>query len=448
MGIIATVGLLISSAVALGTQTLPDTTAYDTNPGHLWNQLNATLFARVAPEGTTYGLDELDILYWAGTEHLLTEPSHSAAIHVLDRFIRGHGERLIRDPFKRCLLQHDLWELFDWAASPGHTDYPAQRDALEDRLAIIIRRLALSDAQIAALPDNYAAAAPHPDLPRGLLTPDGEWVTARSRDSTFGYLASDHTQAFNGHSVFLVMVRLPQGRQQTVDYLNSLRDFAGPLVYAREEMNHLHYLEINPDVPQFPVGTEWALVRRMCVIDSQGHIYPTSLIESIQLRRYDAIEALRVNFDGSDLTGGKPAQQMLEFNMDRLHQGALKALSPGELDFQFVHFRSQGGDPFERPFRNVDRTPNPTAIRSPTLATCYQCHTPAGILSVASFNQARFSPQAVQRLQAAEPPLPGAQSYTPPSNAQLEAEATVRWKYRQFDWGLLQGLWRRAAVPR
>lgn len=448
MGIIATVGLLISSAVALGTQTVPDTTAYDTNPRHLWNQLNATLFARVAPEGTTYGLDELDILYWAGTEHLLTEPSHSAAVHVLDRFIQAHGERLIRDPLKRCLLQRDLWELFDWAARPGQTDHPAQRAELEDRLALIIRRLALSDAEIAALPDNYAAAAPDPDLPQGLLVPDGEWITARSTDSTFGYLASAHTEAFNGHSVFLVMVRLPQGRQQTVDYLNSLRDFAGPLVYARQEMNHLHYLGINPDVPQFPVGTEWALVRKLCVIDSQGHISPTSLIESIQLRRYDAIETLRANRDGSGAMSGKPAQQMLEFDMDRLHQGALEALAPGKLDFQFVHFRSMGGDPFELSFSNLERTPNPTAVRRPALATCYQCHTPAGILSVASFNQARFSPQAVQRLEATPELLPQiAQSYTPPSNAQQEAELTVLWKYRQFDWGLLQGLWRRAALP-
>jgi hypothetical protein len=61
----------------------------------------------------------LDVLYWQSTEHLLTEPSHSAAVQVLDRFIQAHGERLIRDPFKRCLLQRDLWRLFDWAAMPG-----------------------------------------------------------------------------------------------------------------------------------------------------------------------------------------------------------------------------------------------------------------------------------------------------------------------------------------
>src|ERR1700682_1102834 len=62
-----------------------------------------------------YGLDELDVPYCQSTEHLLPEPSHSAAVQVLDRFIQAHGERLIQDPFKRCLLQRDLWQLFDWA---------------------------------------------------------------------------------------------------------------------------------------------------------------------------------------------------------------------------------------------------------------------------------------------------------------------------------------------
>lgn len=441
---LVTLGLLICPAVALAAQALPASTTYDADPRHPWNELNSTLFARVAPEGTVYGLDQLDILYWQSTEHLLTEPSHSVAVHVLDRFIRTHGERLIRDPLERALLQRDLWELFDWAAMPGQTAHLAQRAELEDRLAIIIRRLALSEAEIAALPDNYVAAAPNPDLPRDLFAPDGDWVTARSDDSEFGFLASLHTVEFNGHSVFLVMVRLPQGRRQTVDYLNSLRDFEGPLVFVREQMNHSRRPVINADVPQFPAGTEWALVRRLCVIDSQGHIRPTSLIESIQLRRYDSIEPLRVGPHGASLAGTRPAQQMFEFEMARQREGALQAPDPGKLDFQFVHFRSMGGDPFELPSSDMASTPNPTAVRGATLTTCYQCHTAAGILSVASFNRAGFSSQTVQRLQATtELPPQIAQSYTPPSNAQLESEGAVRWKSRQFDWGLLQGLWRK-----
>jgi len=50
----------------------------------------------------------------------------------------------------------------------------------------------------------------------------------------------------------------------------------------------------------------------------------------------------------------------------------------------------------------------------------------------------------VQRLQAStELPPQIAQSYTPPPNEQLEFDGAVLWKYRQFDWGLLQGIWRK-----
>ncbi len=440
--VLLALGFLICSVAATAAEPIPASTVYDPDPRHLWNQLNSALFARVAPEGTVYGLKEVDILYWWSTEHLLVEPSHSTAVRLLDQFIRSHAERMIRDPFKRILLQHDLWQLFDWAAMPGQTTYPAQRAELEDRLAIILRRLALTDAQMAALPDNYRTATAGPDLPRGLFAPKGDWVTVRSDDSELGFVASRHTQAFNGHSVFLVMVRLPQGRQQSVDYLNSLRDYEGPLVSAQQLMNQHRYLVMNPDVPQFPAGTEWALVRRLCIIDRQGHIRPTPIVESIQLRRYDSIAPLRVLTDGSSVTH-PPAQQMFAFEMDRLHGGALQALTPGDKDFQFVHFMSQGGDPFELP-TNKEKTPNPTADRTPTLATCYQCHSAPGILSVASFNRERFSSQIAQRLEAT-PDLPPqiTGSYTPPPNAQQETENTILWKYRQFDWGLLEGLWRR-----
>jgi hypothetical protein len=109
-----------------------------------------------------------------------------------------------------------------------------------------------------------------------------------------------------------------------------------------------------------------------------------------------------------------------------------------------VHFMSQGGDPFDLPFNEGEHTPNPASARHATLATCHQCHTPAGILSVISFNRQGFSSEAVQRLQATtELPPEIARSYTEPPNAEQEIEATVQWKYRQFDWGLLQGLWRR-----
>ncbi len=324
----------------------------------LWNQLYATLFQRATPDGRTFGADELDILYWYDTDHLLTEPSHDEAIRILDRFNRQHGEQLVSDPLQRALLQRRLWALFDWAATPGAAgNHAPERVRLERRLAIAIRRLALSAAQITALPDNYAEtvrAGRLPGLPVGLFDPGGNWVTVGAGSGN--PLAREHTAApaFSGRSAFLVMVNLPGGRLQTLAYLNTLDHFQGPLLYSSQPVNAggRTVYTLNPALPEFPAGTQWALVRRLCVIDDQGRIEPTHLVESILLRRYRAVPAVR---------------------------------------------------------------PSPLSI--------------TGFVPVSSIEFA-FGTVDVQPLQAWD--------------ESSETQRDVDWKYRQFDWGVLQGLWRGA----
>src|SRR5213593_4135136 len=71
---------------------------------------------------------------------------------------RARGERLIRNPLKRAWLQHDLWFLFDWFASPNRgEEFRRERQELQRRIAIAIRRLALRRDEITSLPDNYAS---------------------------------------------------------------------------------------------------------------------------------------------------------------------------------------------------------------------------------------------------------------------------------------------------
>src|SRR5207302_2058001 len=89
-------------------------TVYDSDPYHLWNRLNDALFVRAGPDGIKYGPEELDVLYWHRTMNLLTGASYQQATNVLDEFIDSHGEKLVRDPLKKALLQRDLWALFDW----------------------------------------------------------------------------------------------------------------------------------------------------------------------------------------------------------------------------------------------------------------------------------------------------------------------------------------------
>jgi hypothetical protein len=173
--------LWASAGTRTGTSASHSDAPYDPDPQHLWNRLYDALFVRTEPgDGERYGSAELDILFWDSTKHLLTSPSREKAIQVLDEFIRSHGERLIRDPMKRALLQRDLWALFDWSAahlarreSSASASQPEAE--LQRRLVAVISRLALSAGDIGRLPDNFAEAELRLDgsgFPHGLFASD------------------------------------------------------------------------------------------------------------------------------------------------------------------------------------------------------------------------------------------------------------------------------------
>lgn len=420
--------LMICSATGLCAENpSPKNSAlYDSDPEHLWNQLNKTLFLRTAPDGKEYGLGQLDILFWQNTKHLLTQPSHREALRILDSFINSHGEKLIRDPLKRALLQRDLWQLFDWTAWPWRNEsFSSEREALQSRLAIIIRRLALTTNQISVLPDTYAnaeATGTPVDLPGGLFKQDGDWLSVGANG--YGPMASTHMEDFGGRSIFLVMVRFPEGREQAIAYLSKLREVENPWTYSRPPESDRPVPVLNPALPQFPSNTEWALVRRLCVIDKEGHVQPTSLIESIQVRRYRSVPAVDATGVRYDRESAIAAQRFTEFDLDRRHGAALKAVNSGEKEFQFVHFRSMGFDPLECT-SDPSRTCDYSKSRTDTLRTCTMCHSAPGIFSVVSYT--RFSPPATE---------------ISATTVEEEVTATLNWKHRQYDWGLLQGLWR------
>lgn len=110
----------VVSAFSLRAENTPSaSTPYDPAPDHLWNRLNKALFIRTDADGTQFGFNEPDILYWVGTKHLLDQPSHQQALAILDEFIHSHGERLIHDPVKRALLQRDCGNFLIGSAGRG-----------------------------------------------------------------------------------------------------------------------------------------------------------------------------------------------------------------------------------------------------------------------------------------------------------------------------------------
>lgn len=375
---------------------------YHPDPDHPWNRVFRGLYRRSTASGEEHGFEELDPLLWFDTTYLLDGPSHKQALQVLDEFLFGHAETLIREPLKRAMFQRDLWAVFDWLAWQAEP-YPAQRQALKNRLAEIIRRIAISRDEIASLPDNYAleieahtfpaaVSVESPEsgfLPPDLFQPNSAWV-AMGREG--GPVAMTHTEAFPffGRSVFLVFVRAPDGRTGTLDFIESLKIEADPVTLA---------------------GTDVALVRRMLLIDDQGEIKLSPLVETIQLRHFS------------------PLQHFHEFELDR--RQLLQGRGGLALNTDFFMLFMSHGDVFE----NSDLP----ELRAAIPDICKACHFESTSVfssgntdSIISYSRRPFS-------------LPGnVQPVLFATTIEDEAQTVIDWKRNHSTWQSLKALWEQA----
>jgi hypothetical protein len=335
---------------------------YAADPSHLWNRVHRQLFVRVADDGREYGFDEVDPLLWRETKFLLTDSSHSAAIRVLDEFLETDGEKLITDPLRRAVFQHDLWAVFDWAAASREGE-PAARTALLIRLARIIRRVALTTEEVAQLPDTYAAAVASgafaarfdpadPDrafLPADLLGQGGDWVAIGGN----GPVAIQHAHELS-RSAFGISWRVPGGAGRTRRYLRRLWDVAMPFVPSDFNTTDEQRVMLNPDLPPIPPGTQLTLVRTLLLIDKSGVVRPSPIVASVQLQTFapDGKRFAEAVMRRQDLFAGR--------------RGGLTAVRPG--DRGFLTFSSKGIDPFER--ESGRRMGQPAE----SLRMCRSCH--------------------------------------------------------------------------
>jgi hypothetical protein len=415
--------------------TLPElgqVTIYDSDPAHLWNRLHSALFVRTTSTGKRYGQDELDPLLWEESKYLLVGERHKYVLSVLDEFLSTNGEKLVKDPLKRAVFQRDLWSIFDWLANPyalaGYrlNECTPERRALEVRLAKAIRRLAFPPEQIKQLRDNYAAAVAakafptnfnpaHPEiafLPTDLFKPDGPWVILGDQTASAAPL---HIQV-HGRSAFFVFMNLPGGRAATEAYLKQLAAF--PIRLITDKDNNRVF---DPQLPQFPVGTQLALVREMFVLDDKGKIQPTHLIESIQVRVFrDIPKANPAKPSGFD---GEGKQDFHELRLARKalfagKNGGLHAVTPEEPEF--VLLNPMQVDPFEQ-----DDPSGPWS--APILRTCTACHSAPGIHSMQSLRRDFVRLPAFPQLE--------------PEERKQQEEAAMYEKWEDYSWGRFQGLW-------
>jgi hypothetical protein len=411
----------------------PHRELYDPNPDHIWNRLYRALFIRFGRDGREYGYDELDPLLWSETKYLLSGPSNQLAIKLLDEFLKTNAERLIKDPLKRAVLQRDLWAVFDWSTLHSYEPTPEKRE-LQIKLAQVIRLTALSKQQIESLPNNYieAVAAKSfadqydsnkpevPFLPPDLFQKDGPWVAL----SKYGgdAIALDHLFGLSGRSAFRVFIRLPGGREATLAYIKKLESFPQQWL-PQPDARDPERVVPNPATPQFPPGTQLALVRQMMLIDDQANLRPTRLTEDVQIRVHRAIPTTIPEGVDLDSNEALSAMNVFDFRLSRARvfadgAGGLRAVAQDEKEFRTFH--SHGFDPF-------DPRPDTTPIErhmSHVLNSCALCHFRPGIHSVLS--RGGFTrPRALA--------VAWSEDY--------EADATMGWKQGRYDWGLLRGLW-------
>ena len=94
---------------------------------------------------------------------------------------------------------------------------------------------------------------------------------------------------------------------------------------------------LNPDLPQFPVGTQAALVRQMLLLDREGRIATTGVTESVQIRIFRAIPELGPERERRRDT--PPEQEFYEFTRSRAllfadKTGGLRPLGQNDKDFR------------------------------------------------------------------------------------------------------------------
>jgi hypothetical protein len=416
-------------------------TFFDPDPNHPWNQLYGMLFIRPGRDGKLYGLNEMDPLYWDSSRYLLEKPLHQRALNILDNFIQSDAAHLIKNPLKRALLQHMLWALFDaWATHSTDSSFgqdsnmfDLERQELQIRLVKIMKSVALTDDEIKALPDNYILevaeklypVAFDPDHDERPFLPDAffqskEWVSLNS--TNYASLAPVHVQNVSGRSAFHVLISLPTGRNDTVAYLKKLHDFQPHWIYDWSKMELVSEPFVmkseppwaNPQLPQVPLLTKFALVRTSNLINANGELKSSPLTESIQMR---VIRTIRANHS----SGGEQSFIMFMLDQSKLMagKGGLVAKSKSDQSFDMVF---AGGRDFLQ--KNTGRNENGESAR---MISCQSCHSAPGIFSMDSYIQFFQEKRTLQ----------------PPDLHEGDDAAweSATWKNNQYTWGLLHAYW-------
>jgi hypothetical protein len=416
------------------------------------------------PERRIEGGDVLEPPLFPHPNSLLSDRYFTAANAILDEFLHEHGERLIRVPLKRALLQRDLWPVFDLLQGDGFWDDAnvrrrrgetaskkyseaenERKGTLAHKIAAVMQAVALTKEEVASLPDTYDLAVrsgqftpelgdgrARPYLPAHLMDGSGDWIEVNTygEGKQFHGLPS-HTGGlgFEGRAWFRVFYRFPAvvgGRQALERFL------ADPEVYRRDAEGWL----MGPDVPP---GTQVALARMLLTIDRNGEIHPTRILEDLQLRVLQFVDG------GKHLeTDSGFGQDVFQYEMRRA------ALFDGPVGGGLIRVPNGAPRyflamiPFSTFATSYRFTPESAGGLMPLRMTCTICHEHANEPVRTTQNTLRPFPEGFPFGKASLRSVHVARTPMPPGGPSTLARRVIEWKVSQRSFRNLEAAMRQA----
>lgn len=386
-------------------------------PPDPYDVLYDVIMVRKDSDGKAYATNEVGPLVYRRSKFPFDDETFPKLMAAFEGFnALSQTQIMSYGAVKRALLQRHLWVVFD-ATIPNDYKPPTHMDRRRETqkmLANLIRRVALTKDEIMSLPDTLAATIRSgkfpqehepkerfkPFLPPDVYAKDGPWVCMGKA----GNPTTHHARIDRWRSAFFQFVRLPGGRDVTLEYIKKLNDREG-----------------------FPIGTQFALVDQTFLISDQGELVLSPIILSIQLRAY-------LNVKMTDLQARPEATACVaEFVMqpEQIKKGelAMRALGPKDLRLQTISADSGGRvDPLEA--TSATEAQN----MGPSLQQCTFCHTRSrsGVRSLGAF---MFGDRHADKL-----------TFQPGSPAKI-AETIAAAKREDETWNKLQELWSEASRP-
>ena len=196
-----------------------------------------------------------------GRRLVLTEPGYSGFTKALHEALDSN---ISRSTIARALMQSDLWGAHDILFVPfpaaDEKELGERRLAALDLISRLIRKIALTPAEIKSLPNNYSAAVQRHSFP-DVFGKDSGWVEVlwfhpRTHDSVAGFRRTSR-----------VFLKPAQVQREVKEFLNGLPQ--------RAESDPIGGLD----------GV--ALVTQLLLIDTEGKLHPTTLTSEVQVRMFE-----------------------------------------------------------------------------------------------------------------------------------------------------------------